>query len=163
MGNIKVRELSQEEYEKLTKAVQKKRIEMAYIASACFTLIALFQIAIQAGKEHGAGLEQLKFWALAALAGWLPSLWFFRKNKKRKDRVLKGKAMGVLARCLLKERVFTEHHGENTKRRYQYHFFTEFGEQGIAKDSESVGGAVRQGEEFYIIKTGKRDIFFAKL
>lgn len=136
---------------------------MAYIASVLITLIALFQLAVQAGREQGVSSAQLMFWGGAAFIGWLPSLWFFLKNKKRRNRVFKGKAMGVPARCVSKERVFREHQGENMKRRYQYQFLTELGEGGTAGCSDGIGGTLREGEKFYIIKTGKRDVFFAKL
>lgn len=163
LKEVKVRKLTQTEYEKLTKVIQRKRIEMAYIASVLIMLVALSQLIIQAGREHEVSLAHLMFWAGAVSIGWLPSLWFILKNKRRRNKVLKGNAMGVLAQCVSKERIFREHHGENAKRRYQYHFLTEFEERGSTGYSAGVGGTIREGDKFYIIKLGRRDVFLAKL
>jgi len=157
--DFKVRELDSVELKKVQDAIKKPYFDLIWLASIGITLIMLVNFLFKIISGDGFLMENLLFYFVIIIIGWLPSFRSYFLFKMRRKRISEGEVLGVSARCIDKIKQYKEHNN----RYYRYVFSTDLGEIKTLTSLAIRGSSVSVDDIVYILKVSKRNAFILKI
>lgn len=159
MKNMKMRNVTSEEKEKVLKALEAKNMKLVYLWTAAIMVVVCFQtFNLFLQRKENMGAQILLYVILMFVVGVGPSLWEIYMEKHRIHCIQKGEAQCVKAKCMYRSK-----NNGSTTTRSTYTFSTELGENRKIVYKGRIGKSIETGDLFYVFRVGKRDCFFIKL